>query len=454
MDIIVRIQDVFSVRVPERVLLEIETGRQVADAVRALLGDRRDTVQVPEECHVFERMPEYVRLMQIIEGARSDGEPIPYFAVHDGVSTNLTIVDNQELINFSGNNYLGMSGDPIVANAAKEAIDEHGTSMNASRLVSGTRSVHTELEKELAELAGMEAAITFNSGFLTNATAIGNLMEHGDLILHDELSHNSIIVGCQLSGATRRPFPHNDWQALDDILTEIRADYRKVLVIIEGVYSMDGDYPDFPRFIEVKNRHKAWLFTDEAHAFGVMGMTGRGMCELYDIDATGIEIRMGTLSKAFGASGGFIAARKPIVEFFKYTAPGVVFSGALTPPSAAAALAAIRLMKAEPGRVATLKARGNLLRTLIKQRGFDTGTSKDTPIVPVFIGHSINVIKAARLLHERGISVQPIFYPAVSEETARIRFFVTTQHTTEQLTKTARILAEVLAEVDPNLGKR
>jgi 7-keto-8-aminopelargonate synthetase-like enzyme len=274
-------------------------------------------------------------------------------------------------------------------------------------------------------------------------------MGRGDLILHDELAHNSILVGTRFSGATRRAFPHNDWQALDDILDEVRHEYRKVLVIIEGVYSMDGDYPDVPRFIEVKSSHKAFLFIDEAHSMGTLGKNGRGVGELFGIRSQDIDVWMGTLSKALGACGGYIAGARPLIQFLKYTCPGVIYTIGLSPPSAAAALTAIRKLQASNERVVTLQARAKYFLSLAQERGFNTGPSGGTAIVPVILGNSLHSLAASRRMHERGISVQPILHPAVPEAGARLRFFVNAMHTTEQLRLAADALAEFLVEFDP-----
>jgi 7-keto-8-aminopelargonate synthetase-like enzyme len=191
--------------------------------------------------------------------------------VHESVTRDTTVIGGRTLINFCSYNYLGMSGDPVVSRAAQEAIDRFGTSVSASRLVSGEKTIHGELERAIADFVGAEASILYVGGHATNESTIGHLFGPGDLILHDALSHNSIIQGSILSGARRRPFAHNDWEELDEILSEIRTQYRRVLVVLEGVYSMDGDYPELPQFIEVKRRYKALLMVDEAHSIGTMG---------------------------------------------------------------------------------------------------------------------------------------------------------------------------------------
>ncbi|HVW35674.1 MAG TPA: aminotransferase class I/II-fold pyridoxal phosphate-dependent enzyme, partial [Pirellulales bacterium] len=354
------------------------------------------------------------------------------------------------LINFSSYNYIGMSGEPFVSQAAKDAIDRYGTSVSASRLVSGEKPLHRELEQAISRLIGAEDSIVFVGGHSTNETTVGHLFGPGDLILHDALAHNSIIQGCILSGARRRPFPHNDWRAVEQLLSDLRGDYRRVLIAIEGVYSMDGDIPDLPRFIDVKRRHKAFLMVDEAHSAGVLGAHGRGIGEYWDVNPADVDLWMGTLSKSFGSCGGYIAGCKAVVEYLKYTAPGFVYSVGMSPPNAAAALAAIRLLEREPQRVKRLEQNAKLFLSLAQARHLNTGLSKDTPVVPIILGDSLACLKLSQALGGRGINVQPIVHPAVEERAARLRFFITSSHTEEQIRYTIEAIAEELAMIDPS----
>jgi 8-amino-7-oxononanoate synthase len=340
-----------------------------------------------------------------------------------------------------------------VTAAAKEAIDRFGTSVSASRLVSGEKTIHRELEQGIADFLGVDDAICFVGGHSTNETTIGHLFASGDLIAHDSLAHNSIIQGAILSGARRRPFPHNDWQALDALLAEIRREYRRVLIAIEGVYSMDGDFPDLPRFIEVKKKHKAILMVDEAHSIGTLGRTGRGIGEHFGINPRDVDLWMGTLSKTFGSCGGYIAGRREVVEYLKYTAPGFVYSVGIPPSNAAAALASLEVLKEQPGRVERVQANSRLCLSLCHERGLNTGMSNNTPVVPVITGNSMHALQLSRALFERGINVQPILYPAVEEEKARLRFFITAAHTEDQLRHTAAVVAEELGRIDPKYLK-
>lgn len=355
------LEETFGGRFPESVLQQIETCREIALAIEEHVGTEpvtpgqtrpvppaRSDGEIPPENYQFSQMAEYVKLQQTKSMLSATGVPNPYFSVHESVTNDRTVIGGRELLSYASYNYLGISGDPTVAQAAKDAIDQYGTSVSASRLVSGEKVIHAELERALADFVGAEEVLCFVGGHSTNETTIGHLLGPGDLIVHDALAHNSIIQGALLSGAHRRPFPHNGWRALDRMLREIRRDYRRVLVVIEGVYSMDGDVPDVPRFVEVKQRHKAWLMIDEAHSAGTMGARGRGVGEHFELDPRSVDIWMGTLSKSFGSCGGYIAGCREMVEYLKYTAPGFVFSVGMPPSNVAAALAAVRLIEKEP----------------------------------------------------------------------------------------------------------
>lgn len=391
------------------------------------------TAPLPEEHTRIECFPEVTAHGERIAALDGVGVPNPYFLVHERGMTDTTVVDGRELLSFSSYNYLGMATHPQVNEAARDAIERCGTSVSASRLLSGSRPLHLELEAELAGRLSCEAAVTLANGHATNVTVIGHLVGPGDLVIHDSLAHDSILQGCKLSGATRRPFPHNDAAALDAILTQVRHQYRRVLVVIEGVYSMDGDIADLPALVEVKRRHGALLMIDEAHSIGTIGATGRGIGEYFDIDRSAVELWSGTLSKALAGCGGYVAGKRSVVEYLRYTVPGFVFSAGMTPADTAASLAALRLLRAEPQRVGRLAENAALFVRLARDAGIDTGDSHDTPIVPCIVGDSLKTLRLAEALFQQGISVNPILYPAVPEELARLRFFLTCEHTPEQI---------------------
>lgn len=396
--------------------------------------------EVPPEHYRFELFPEYRMLRQRIKEVEQNGLDNPYFKVHEGVSSDTTLIKGQRLINYSSYNYLGMSGHPLVSQAAKEAIERYGTSVSASRISSGERPLHRDLERAVAALVGTENALVYVGGHATNINTIGHLFRPKDLIVYDSLIHNSVLQGSKMSGARQIPFPHNDWQALDTILSDIRQQYQRVLVVLEGVYSADGDIPDLPRFIEVKQRHKVWLMIDEAHSIGVLGQHGRGIGEHFGIDITQVDLWMGTLSKALASCGGYIAGNNAVIEYLKYTDPGFVFSVGITPANAAAALAAIQCLRAEPERVTRLQARANLFARLAREANLSTPASKDSPVIPVIVGNSRTAIYLAQALFQAGISVQPMIYPSVPNDTARLRFFISCTHTEEQIIYTIKTL--------------
>ncbi|MCA9193624.1 MAG: aminotransferase class I/II-fold pyridoxal phosphate-dependent enzyme [Planctomycetales bacterium] len=462
MQIVHSLEQAFDGRFPEHILQEIETIREVSQAIERYLGKhrmRRELVptesglkptenhRVPEEDYRFDQLPEFRRLKRTMMQFEMTGVPNPYFSVHQGCVRDTTRIGGKELISFASYNYIGMSGDPQVVQAVIEAAQTFGTSVSASRLVSGEKTIHRELEDELAEWLGAEAAVAMVGGHATNETTIGHLVGPGDLILHDSLAHNSIVQGAILSGARRRPFPHNDWESLESILAEVRASYRRILVAIEGVYSMDGDYPNLPKFIEIKNRHKAWLMVDEAHSLGTMGKSGRGIGEHFGVDGRDVDIWMGTLSKSMGSCGGYIAGCKELVELLKYTAPGFVFSVGLSPTNTAAALASLRLLRKEPERIAALHRNSALFLAEAQRQGLNTGDSHDTPVIPIITGNSLHALLLSRRMFDAGINVQPILYPAVEESAARLRFFVTSMHNEEQIRFTVEQLATAYQDI-------
>ncbi|NLF09451.1 MAG: aminotransferase class I/II-fold pyridoxal phosphate-dependent enzyme [Pirellulaceae bacterium] len=455
MEILASLEDKFGGRFPEEILPDLETTRQLVEAVEKYLGhEPRPKTALPpgteiaQSVYRFDKFPEYVALRNNLDMLDASGIGNPYFKVHDGPCRDVTIIDGKEYINFSAYNYLGMSGDPEVNEAAKAAIDRYGTSTSASRVVSGQKIIHVELEREMTRFLGTEDTVAFVGGHATNESVIGHLLGPGDLILHDALAHNSIVQGSILSGARRRPFPHNDWKAADELLEQYRHEYRRVLLAIEGVYSMDGDIADVPHFIEVKKRHKALLMIDEAHSMGILGANGRGVGEHFQIAPADVDVWMGTFSKGFGSSGGYISGTKALAEYLRYTAPGFVFAAAMPPAAAAAALASLKILQSDPGRVARLRKNSRLFLDLAKRYGLNTGLSEGTPIVPVILGNSVKSLMLSKALFSRGINVQPIVHPAVEENAARLRFFLASTHSEEQIRYTVEATIEELKRID------
>lgn len=394
----------------------------------------------------FERLPPHVLVNTQLAELERLGIANLYFRPHEGVSSSTLSIDGREYINYSGYNYLGLAGHPEVSGAAKAAIDRYGTTVSASRFASGEIPLHRELEREIASLIGTEDCVAFVSGYGTNVSTIGHLFDGRDLIVHDELIHNSARLGGVMSGAKRFVFPHNDYDVLDKILCDHRARFRRALIVVEGAYSMDGDVPDVPRIVAIRRKHRALLMVDEAHSIGVLGTRGGGIREHFGLAPADVDIWMGTLSKTFSASGGYIAGSAALIKGLKYTAGGFVYSVGLSPPDTAAALAAVRLMRREPERVAQLRSRIALFIKLAREAGLDTGAS-DSAVVPVVTGASLLALRLADALFKRGINVHPILYPAVPDASARLRFFLTAAHTEAQIRSTIDHVVEALAEL-------
>ncbi len=424
---------------------DVRIQQRVATGARIGRRDRRSAEEIPAHHYDVTQFPECVALEQRLADMAMSGLENPFFRVKERVSKAMAIIAGREVVSFTSFDYLGMASDPQVRTAAKQAIDQLGTSASASRLVGGNHAILAQLDEELARFLGTEAATVFPSGYGTNASVLGHLFGAEDLILYDELAHNSIVQGTLFSKAQRRPFPHNDFEFLDKLLRDVRSVHRRVVVAIEGLYSMDGDYPNLPRFIEVKRRHKALLYVDEAHSAGRPGRHGaRHMRTLWRRSGRRRPLD-GTISKALGSAGGYLAGRDILIQYLKYTTPAFVFATGVSPANAAAALAALRLLQAEPDRVARLRDRARLFLKLADDCGLNTGNSQDTPVIPIILGDSLRCIRVASALLDQGIDVQPILYPAVPESQSRLRFFITAEHTEEQICRTVQLLADCLA---------
>lgn len=444
------------------VALEERVGRRLATmelweqpSVRAVVGfalrtgardgreGRAAPLPLPAETTDFARWPE---IRALAERQRTvAGLPTTFFRPHDGMAGRECVVDGTTLLNFASYNYLGLGGHPDVLRAAHDAIARWGTSASASRLVSGERAVHRDLEEALASFTGVPAALAFVGGHATNVTTIAHLLGPDDLVLCDALLHNSAMVGAAQSGARQVLFPHNDWEALDALLRRLRPRHRRALVIIEGVYSADGDIPDLARFLDIKARHHALLMVDEAHSLGVIGETGRGLAEHAGVDPEAVDIWMGTLSKALASCGGYIAGRTDLVDYLRYTAPGFVFSVGMTPANAAAALASLQVLRAEPERVTTLRRVAAGFVSQCRARGIDVGASQGSAIVPVIAGDAEQALRLSAALRERGVEAPPMLPPAVPDGQARVRFFVSSAHREADIARAVEALADALA---------
>ncbi|MFB6481042.1 aminotransferase class I/II-fold pyridoxal phosphate-dependent enzyme [Streptomyces virginiae] len=394
---------------------------------------------------VIDEFPEVGEFERRLDGITDGGAENPYFRVHQGNIRDTTVIAGRTLLSFGSYNYLGLSGHPAVDEAVHRAVDRYGTSVSASRVLSGERDLTVRLERALADFLGVGDCLALVSGHATNVTTIGHLVGPEDLVVHDALAHDSILQGCALSGAARRPFAHNDMGQLEHMLRLNRSRFRRVLIAVEGAYSMDGDLVDLPAVIELKKRYGALLMIDEAHSIGTVGERGRGVGEFFDVDRSDVDLWMGTLSKAFASCGGYLGGSARMVRWLRHTLPGFVYSVGLTPANAAAALAATELLTAQPERVRALKRNSELFLGLATAAGLATGSSAGTPIVPCVLGDSAKTLHVANGLFARGVVADPIFHPAVEEGQSRLRFFVTSEHREEDIRRAVSILAEEVA---------
>lgn len=372
-----------------------------------------------------------------------------YFSQNQGTSRNTIQLSDGEYINFSGYNYLGLSGHQEVNRFVSEAIEQYGTSASASRIVAGNLKIHDELEQAYANALGTESCVIGVGGYIINVSTISYLVGKDDLVIHDEYSHNSLIMGCALSGAHRLSFPHNDTAALENLLAKHRLKYKRTLIITEGVFSMDGDIADIPALIAIKEKYKALLMVDEAHSIGTIGGRGLGVVDHFNIDPKKIDVIMGTMSKAFASCGGFIAGSHDLIQQLKYFAPGLImYSAGLSPQNTAAALAALRLMLKEPERVKKIQDNAAYFLKLLKSEGINTGPSKDSPVVPVITGDDEKALRLVQALKEGGVNVHAMLYPSVPREQVRLRFFISSTHSFSELEHTAKIIIHHLSKVE------
>ena len=370
----------------------------------------------------------------------------PYFIPHDSALRDTSIFAGREVLNFGSYNYIAMSGDPEVNQAAIAAIEQYGTSASGSRLLAGEKTIHRQLEQMIAQWKHTEDAIVLVSGHATNVSFVGNFCGPNDLILYDLLSHNSIMEGIRLSRSDSRPFGHNNYQGLETILKNNRDKYEKVLIIIEGVYSMDGDIAPVPEFVRLKKEYGCILMVDEAHSAGVIGPHGGGVDDYFNLAPDDIDIKMGTLSKALGTCGGYLAGSASLIHYLRYNLPGFMFSVGLSPPLAAASMKAIELLQREPERVARLKHNIEFFSAEAERLGFDMKRAKGTAILPILTGRDELTLELSMRMLGEGISVPPALYPAVPKNKGRLRFCVNSLHTDEEITLALETLRRLMDE--------
>jgi glycine C-acetyltransferase len=340
-------------------------------------------------------------------------------------------VDGKKVLNFCSNNYLGLANHPKIKEAAHKAIDEMGVGPGAVRTIAGTMSLHVELDKRLASFKGVESAISFQSGFTANLAVIPALVGKDDVIFSDELNHASIIDGCRLSRAKVIRYKHIDPQDLEAQLKEHRANYRRAMVITDGVFSMDGDIAPLDEIYAVTQNYDAILMVDDAHGEGVLGKGGRGIVDHFNLHGK-VDVEVGTLSKAFGVVGGVAAGNPKVVEWLHQRGRPFLFSSAMTVPDVAACLAAIDLLESSTELVDKLWANTQLFKAELKKMGFDTGKSV-TPITPVMLGEAKLAQEFSRELYAAGVFGMAIGFPTVPRGTARIRVMISAAHDASDL---------------------
>jgi 8-amino-7-oxononanoate synthase len=375
------------------------------------------------------------------------------FLKHAGSSDATVDLEGHKLINYSSYNYLALACDERVKNAAIRAVESFGASTGSGRSITGEIDIHQEFENTVSEVLGTEDAVVSVGGYSTNAFTIGYLCRPQDLIIYDELIHNSAIVGCKMTASKRLSFPHNDYESLDRLLAQHRNKHERVLIIAEGVYSMDGDIPNVPRLIEIKRRHKALLMVDEAHSMGVIGPNGLGVVDYFGLNGRDIDILYGSMSKAFGTCGGYVAGAKPLIAILKNYAPGVLLYGAApTPANTAAGLESLRIMRTEPERARRVQANAAYFIEKAREAGLNTYNSHDSGVVPIITRDSEVALWLSIQLFDLGICSFPMLFPIVPRDKSRLRFFLNTNHTTEQIDYTIKCLAECLARAPKSKG--
>jgi glycine C-acetyltransferase len=351
------------------------------------------------------------------------------------------VVDGKQVLNFCSNNYLGLANHPRIVQAAQEAVKKYGVGPAAVRSIAGTMDLHLELERRLAAFKGVQAAITFQSGFTANMGTIPALVGKEDAVFSDELNHASIIDGCRLSGAKIVRYAHCDPQDLDRVLSEERSKYPRAMVITDGVFSMDGDIAPLDKIYQVAQKYEVILMVDDAHGEGVIGKGGRGIVDHFGLHGK-VDVEVGTLSKAFGVVGGVSAGNPVVVEWLRQRGRPFLFSSAMTVPDVAACLAALDILEESTELVDRLWENTRYFKAEMRKLGFDTGSSA-TPITPIMLGEAPLAQQFSRELFENSLFAMSIGFPTVPKGKARIRVMISAAHAREDLDKGLEIFSKV-----------
>jgi len=414
---------------------------------------------------VFEKVRSHDRAEQL--QAAKEGDLLPYFRLLTSAAGPVAEMEGRETIMLGSNNYLGLTADPRVAEAARDALETYGTGVTGSRLLNGTTPLHLELERELAEWMGTEDAIVFTTGYQANLGCIGTILEPGDTVICDAGDHASILDGCRLAGARLRPFRHNRMDKLETMLQRAAGDGGGVLVIVDGVFSMEGDVPDLHSIVDLCNRHGARLMVDEAHGVGVLGARGAGACELFGLEDE-VDLRMGTFSKSLASCGGFIAGPEEVIEYLRISARSFIFSASAVPAAVGAALGALRVIRSEgPQLFERLLDNAAYLRRGLRDLGLrvvEPGTLPDgseatTPVVPVIVGEDWQAVLLWRALFDAGVYTNVAIHPAVPPGGALLRTSLMATHERDHLDRALEVIGRVTADFpdlprDPQSGPR
>jgi len=370
----------------------------------------------------------------------------PYFVPIDENEATEVVIDGKRLVMAGSNNYLGLTQDPRVKQAAVDAVMKYGSGCTGSRFLNGTLALHVELESRLAKFMRRESALTFSTGFQVNLGVISTLAGKDDLIFCDRENHASIFDGCRLSFAKVRKYRHNDMGHLADLLSQAPREQGK-LIVTDGVFSMRGDLCDLPGIVALAKEHRATVMVDDAHGIGVLGEHGRGTAEHFGLEAD-VDIVMGTFSKSLACLGGFVAARDEVIHFIKHNARALIFSASITPASAASALAALDILEREPERRARLRRNAEKMKRGLRDLGYQTGAS-DSVIVPVRVGEAVATFRFWKRLFDNGVFTNPVIPPAVPEGECLIRTSYMATHTEEELDR----VLEVFERLRPHLPR-
>ncbi|HZX11634.1 MAG TPA: pyridoxal phosphate-dependent aminotransferase family protein [Acidobacteriota bacterium] len=363
----------------------------------------------------------------------------PYFTPIQQINGNKVKIDGKDVIMVGSNNYLGLIDHPKVMKAAKEAVDKYGVATCGSRFLNGTLDIHVELEERLSQFMKKESALAFSTGFQTNQGIISTLVQKDEAIISDEMVHASIIDASRLSYGTVYKFKHNDMDYLEKVLSSLSKEMGK-LIVVDGVFSMEGDLADLPGIVKLAKKYKAKIMVDDAHGIGVMGEHGRGTCEHFGVEED-IDIIMGTFSKSFASLGGFVAGEKKVISYIKHFARSLIFSARITPASVATVIANLDIIESEPERRVRLWEITKKMRDGFQSMGYETGPTQSA-VIPVMIGDDEKAFMLWKILREKGIFTNPVIFPAVPKDHALIRTSYSATHTEEELDTVLKLFEE------------